>query len=112
MTDSHAKHTPTVRELKRQYEEVCRLREAIKRQLAFVKRPTSRARQLSGKRLPDLLLRMERNISVTAFALNWQAEKPRMPRASGPSSIATGGLDRTDPSAIKLIGMKTGTTRH
>jgi hypothetical protein len=112
MTDSHAKLTPTVQDLKRQYEEVCRLREAIKHQLAFVKGPTSRARQLSGKRLPDLLLRLDQNISVTAFAVNWQADKPRMPRASEPSSIGTGGLDRTELGAIKFIGLKTGTTRH
>jgi hypothetical protein len=111
MTDSHAKHTPTVQELKRQYEEVCRLREAIKRQLGFVKRPTSRARQLSEKRFPSLLLRMDQNISVTGFAVTWHAEKPRLPRASGPSSIGTGGLDRTETGAIKFIGVK-GTTRH
>jgi hypothetical protein len=109
MTDSHAKQKPTVQELKRQYEEVCRLREAIKHQLAFVKRPPSRPRQ---QRLPGRLLRMNQNISVTAFAVNWQADKPRMPRASEPSSIGTGGLDRTELGAIKFIGLKTGTTRH
>ena len=112
MTDSHAKHTPTVQELKRQYEEVCRLREASKHQLAFVKGLTSGARQLAGKRLPGVLLRMDQNISVPAFAVNWPAEKLRMPRASGPASIGTGRLDRMDPGAIKFVGMKTGTTRH
>jgi hypothetical protein len=112
MTASHAKHTPTVQELKRQYEEVCRLREAIKHELAFVKRPTSRPRQLFGKPPPGLLLRMDRNITATAFAVNWQTEKPRMPRASRPSSIRTSRLDPMEPDAIKFLGMKAGTTRH